>query len=82
MSDTILKFIKSDDAKVEDIIKKYPLQKGGSKMKKVRNPTRTEKKLMDRMRLEVSDWLVREHRKDRLKLVHRYTNKTIERGII
>lgn len=26
MSDTILNFIKSDDAKVENIIKKYPLQ--------------------------------------------------------
>lgn len=51
-------------------------------MKKVRNPTRTEKKLMDRMRLEMSDWLVREHRKDRLKLVHRYTYKMIERSIL
>lgn len=50
-------------------------------MKKVRNPSRAEKKIMDMMRLAVADWLVREHKKDTLKLVHRYTNKMIERRI-
>lgn len=50
-------------------------------MKKVRNPTRTEKRLMDRMRLEVSDWLVREHTKNSIKLVHRWTKQKIERSL-
>ena len=50
-------------------------------MKKVRNPTRTEKRLMDKMRLQVSDWLVREYTKNSLKLVHRWTNQKIERSL-
>ena len=50
-------------------------------MKKTRNPSRAEKKLMDMMRLAVADWLVREHTKNSLKLVHRWTKQKIERSI-
>lgn len=50
-------------------------------MKKTRNPSRAEKKLMDRLRLQVSDWLVREHTKNNIKLVHRWTNQRIERSL-
>lgn len=50
-------------------------------MKKVRNPTRTEKRLMDKLRLQATDWLVREHTKNSLKLVHRWANQKIERSL-
>lgn len=50
-------------------------------MKKTRNPSRAEKKLMDKLRLQVSDWLVREHTKNSLKLVHRWTKQKIERSL-
>lgn len=35
----------------------------------------------EKLALDLADWLVREHKKDTLKLVHRYTNKMIERRI-
>lgn len=51
-------------------------------MKKIRNPSRSEKIILDKLRMCVSDWLIRERTKEKIVLVNRYTNTKISRSLL
>ena len=45
-------------------------------MLKLKNPTREQKKLISKMKLNPADWLVERDTTEKMVLVHRYSDKT------
>lgn len=45
-------------------------------MKKLKNPTREQRKLMEKRKLKPEDWMVERDTSEELVLVHRYFNGT------
>ena len=45
-------------------------------MKKLKNPTREQKKLMQSLKLNPADWMVERDTPTEMVLVHRYSDKT------
>lgn len=46
-------------------------------MKQLKRPTREEKKLMERWGLNPRDWLVERNTPEAMRIVHRYSGKTV-----
>ena len=52
-------------------------------MKHGRNPTRAEKKMLQKWKLKPEDWLITKNTPEQMELVHRYsdrTTRTIHKG--